>query len=231
MMKKLLTIFNIILIAILPVKITVENFVRTEVQTNKHLDVTKVGEYTKNRKLFINNKLFYYKNYNFNKEKEYSIDSKKFKLFLKNLVNNIKLFLEENPNVNLMDKDQLIDSYISYLKNEKHYGVTAFENFWWGFKWWITWESFITTFNNAGNNIARDSISSISTVKLAGYVAQFLAIKYPWVLAIPKIGLIIGGTLGVQVAGCLLGRQFWLKTGIIFRMIWFPPIMTGCWDQ
>lgn len=128
-MKKLLTIFNIILIAILPVKITVENFVRTEVQTNKHLDVTKVGEYTKNRKLSINNKLFYYKNYNFNKEKEHSIDSKKFKLFLKNLVNNIKLFLEESPNVNLMDKDQLIDSYISYLKNKKHYGVTAFRNF------------------------------------------------------------------------------------------------------
>ncbi len=34
---------------------------------------------------------------------------KSFKLFLKNLVNNIKLFLEENPNVNLMDKDQLIE--------------------------------------------------------------------------------------------------------------------------
>ncbi|WP_400248795.1 hypothetical protein [Spiroplasma sp. ald] len=29
----------------------------------------------------------------------------------------------------------------------------------------------------------------------------------------------------------LLGRQFLLKNGVIFRMLCFPPVMTGCWDQ
>ncbi len=27
------------------------------------------------------------------------------------------------------------------------------------------------------------------------------------------------------------GRQFWLKNGVIFIMLWFPPIITGCWNQ
>ncbi|WP_101519370.1 hypothetical protein [Spiroplasma melliferum] len=230
-MKKTLIIFSVILITILPWNITIHNVHKKQVNINNVSEHIKIEQEFNNNSLIINDQLFYNKRNDINDEKIYSIDSNEFTWFLTNLVNNIKLFLEKNPTVILMNQDELIKAYLNDLKNKKYYAQTVFETFWWGFKWWITWNDFRTILNNAGNNITRNAISNISVGTMAGYIVQFLAIKFPWILKIPKIGLIIGGTLGLQVAGCLLGRQFWAKKGIIFRMLWFPPVVTGCWDQ
>ncbi|WP_101519376.1 hypothetical protein [Spiroplasma melliferum] len=229
-MKKTLIIFSVILITILPWNITIHNVHKKQVNINNVSEHIKIEQEFNNNSLIINDQLFYNKRNDINDEKIYSIDSNEFTWFLTNLVNNIKLFLEKNPTVILMNQDELIKAYLNDLKNKKYYAQTAFETFWWGFKWWITWESFKFTLNEHGYAIARDSITGISVTKMGGYVISYLAIKFPKILLIPKIGLIAAGVLGTQVAGCLLGRQFWAKKGIIFRMLWVG-IMTGCWDQ
>ncbi|WHQ37471.1 hypothetical protein [Spiroplasma sp. SV19] len=208
-MKKLLCILSVATIGVVaPLNI---------VETNKVIDKDK--NIAKN---YLNN-----------------FEDKLFPLFLENLINEIKIFLIKKPELQKSNNNEIITAFINYQR-QRIYQVleqdanisqtTAFETFWWGFKWWITWESFKFTLNKHGYAIARDSITGISVTKMGGYVISYLAIKFPKILLIPKIGLIAAGVLGTQVAGCLLGRQFWVKKGIIFRMLWVG-IMTGCWDQ